>query len=1121
MQNTSLVRLEVFGVRSKPSCVRAFDYRWVLLGLVLLVMGLIYPSAYASKLPVQRIEQSPFSNQKLSGIIDILQDSQGFLWLATETGLLRFDGLNTLKFDAQKNNPNSLSNQYCWSLLEDRFGKIWIATENGLNEFDPAHKTFKRYLHDPANPNSLSHNFSTKVIEIDNGEIYVATAGGVTKISADRQNIVSYRAEQGHDFILSNRVRTVMQDSEGYLWLGYEDAGATRWHPQTGQFQHFHAHTSAHQQPGAMELVYHDVRAIVEDDEGFFWLGTFGGGVTRLDLRSGIATDFAPSESGTGLPSGVVWDVMTDHEGRVWVAMDKGGVARYNPYQSNFDQFRHDPFDEKTLLSDTVKVIYQDQQRNYWFAHFPGGLSRYHVSRNQFSNWYHRINDPNSLSDDAVLSVARSDDGLLWVGTENGLNRIDEASGAITRYVHDPNDPHSLPNAAVLSIAEAPDGAIWVGTWGQGLAKLDRNSGRFERFEIGEGQHALKSPYVWKVLFDEQANVWLATETDGLNFYDAASQTFERFVHSKSDQNSISFNYVWDLERSHDGTLWIGTQHGLNRFNTQTRRFERFAELDTFEGLGNARVHAVLEDRDGFVWVATQSSGLKRWDPQTETIVSLTQESGLPSNTVSSLQQDELGYIWASTVQGIVKVDPKQVAVIAVLTQYNGIAGDNHNRNASLKSEDGAFYFGSTKGLTKFYPTQLELPDFEPKVTLTNIYIVNKSANVGESDSPLSEDISQTHSLALDYDANVVSFEFSSLDYGRAGKLKFAYRLEGLDTVWNIVQNHNQATYTNLNPGNYVFKVRRQKPTGDWSKQITELDIKVQAPPWLSPAAYLAYGFALVAVIWVIVRLVVLRVINTRLNYQVAKRTEELSRANSAKTQFLANMSHELRTPLNSIIGFSKRLMLKYDSQIDERGLHALDAIHRNGEHLLSLINDILDLSKIESGKMELHLSPCNLQEIIGHCIADLQQSAAQKSLSIVPPSHYGVQVVLADAQRLTQILYNLLSNAIKYTDKGHVAVVVDEHSENTQRYCTIAVIDTGRGIKKEDQEKLFSRFERLDSATRHITGFGTGLGLALVAEFASMHGGRVECQSTFGQGSQFTLYLPQPTLGLENSPVR
>lgn len=1088
------------------------NLRHLLVTLMLLLPG---SGAIAdNSLTIQRIEKSPFGNFKLHAINDILQDKKGFVWLATENGLLRYDSLRTIKYDSHKDNPNSLSSQYCWSLAEDHRGHIWIATENGLNEFDPVTKKFTRYLYDSSNDSSLSHNFTTRVIETSDHLIYVATADGLTRISEDRKQIQRIQA-QSNQVLLSNNIRTLMEDSKGFIWIGYYDKGATRWDPATDSAKHF---ANTLEATGDSPTQLH-IRDIAEDNQGRIWLGSYGAGVTRLDLERQQQIHYPPSKKPGALLSGIIWDIFVDSKGSVWVAMDKGGVARFDEHNQKFITFKHDPLDPNTLLHNTIKAVDEDRQGNLWFATFPTGLNRHHPTVEQFTVWYHKISVPNTLSHSTILALAHSSDGMLWVGTEDGLNALNEKTGKVTRYMHDPEDPYSLPAAAVLSIAEGPGGDIWVGTWSGGLAKLNRKTGKFDRFRIGSGRHSVQSPNIWKVFFDSKQRLWLATETDGINYYDPQTDSFTSYIHNNEDPNSISFDYVWDITEKQDGQLWVGTQYGLNLFNPESGHFQRFDEQDNFQGLGNSRIQALLEDREGYVWVATHNEGVKRWDPNTESIINLTVDSGLPDNTVSSLQQDNQGFIWAGTVAGIVKINPHTLNVEELLTHSDGIAGDNHNRNASLLGADGALYFGSSEGITKFSPSSLDRPINDPSVTLTDVRVLNRSANVGEQDSPLNEDISKTPSITLDSNAAMLSLEFTSLDFNNSGKMRFSYRLDGFDRDWNITYNRNEAIYTNLDPGEYLFKVRAQKQNGQWSDNITRLRIVVKPPLWLSPLAYVLYALVLITVFYLLIRVVLLRLMTARLNAEVQKRTVELNNANSAKTQFLANMSHDLRTPLNSIIGFSKRLIDKYDQQLDKQGINALEAIHRNGQHLLGLINDILDLSKIESGKMELKFTPCNLKEIITGCVADLNDHAIEKGLTVLTPSVYVHQVIRADAQRLTQILYNLLSNAIKYTNKGHIAIMVDEQVMQDRPFCTISVIDTGIGIRKEDQDRLFKRFEQVDDQTRYVQGFGTGLGLALVAEFASLHGGHVSCHSIFGEGSQFTLFLPLPPVGAVHVP--
>lgn len=1061
----------------------------------------------APTLTVQRVESSAYGNNNLSAINDIIQDRKGFLWLATENGLLRYDSLRTVRYETEPNNDNSLSSQYAWSLTEDHRGHIWIATEHGLNQFNPGTHQFTRYLHSSNDTNSLSHNFTTRVIEGPDHKIYVATANGLSILSVDRSTIqrLQYNPDiPDENSLRSNQVRTVYADSAGFIWVGYNDQGASRFDPNQQLFRHF-----THIPGDPNSLVHNFVRDISEDHLGRFWIATWGGGISRIDADLNSMTQFLPGTDSRQLQSGIVWDIFNDDKDQIWVALDKGGVARYDETTNSFHTYRHDPFDNSTLLHDTIKKICQDKNHNIWFATFPSGLNRYNPSTAQFTNWYHKVSDNNTLSDRAILSVHQSKDGLIWVGTGAGLNAIDRKQNTVTRYLHEKGDNKSLPADAVLSIGEAPNGDIWVGTWAGGLARLDRKTGKFDRYRIGTGKHAANSPYIWKIFFDRQGQLWLGTETDGLNKYDPVNDQFISYAHDINDPNSISFNFVWDIIENAQGQFWVGTQHGLNLFDPTTGVFTRFQDYGNTQGLGSARVQALLEDSKGYIWVATQSGGVKRWDPRTETVINLTTEVGLPDNTVSALEEDEQGYIWAATSAGIAKIDPLLLNIEEVLTTHLGIVGDIHNRNASLRGVDGSLYFGSTAGLTHFHPQELIFPTESSKVVLTDLKILNVPAEIGTNDSPLQRDISETSKIVLDHDATMFSLEFANLDFGYIGQHKFSYILEGFDSDWNIIHDRSEAIYTNLDSGHYVFKVRALNYDGQWSQHERSLSIFKTPPPWLSLSAYAAYMIGFIFIIYIFSRLLILRIINRKFNAEVAIRTEELTKANSAKTTFLANMSHELRTPLNSIIGFSRRLMVKYENQLDKQGVNALDAIYRNGHHLLGLINDILDLAKIESGKMELNIKPCNLKELITACIDDLKDAASAKDLTVTPPATYIHQVIRADAQRLTQIIYNLLSNAIKYTDKGHIALVVDEQMMHQKTFCTISVIDTGKGILKEDQDKLFRRFEQMDEDTRHIQGFGTGLGLALVAEFASLHGGQVTCHSIFGEGSQFTVFLP------------
>jgi signal transduction histidine kinase len=316
-------------------------------------------------------------------------------------------------------------------------------------------------------------------------------------------------------------------------------------------------------------------------------------------------------------------------------------------------------------------------------------------------------------------------------------------------------------------------------------------------------------------------------------------------------------------------------------------------------------------------------------------------------------------------------------------------------------------------------------------------------------------------------------------------------------------------SFINLPSGAYTLNIKAQDKRSAWAEQKAELKIKVEPPYWKSTTAYAIYLSVAGILLALLAKLVVLRAINKNLYTQVAARTEELKHANDQKSVFLANISHELRTPLNAVIAFSQRLISKYDDVLDEKGMRSLTVINRNGHHLNRLIDDLLDMSKIESGKMEIKIAHCNLEKLISDCTEDNIERAKESGLFIKQPEKFPISEIHADEQRLTQILHNLISNAIKYSNQGEIKIDVKLTEYESTDYCVISIADQGKGISDENQEKLFKRFEQVDADTKYIQGYGTGLGLAIVDEFTRLHGGFVRCESTLDVGSTFMVYIP------------
>ena len=1039
-------------------------------------LGLGCGHAFSDGFSVERYTQSQDGKDNLDALHDIAIGPKGFVWLATESGLVRFDGSRVNRYGIEQ----GLAGEFASDITFDQTGLLWVATNKGVSAFDPAREHFETW--------PLGRWFSSVAVD-QAGTVYAAGVDGL------------YRFASGQDapeLLLGNTglIQTIYPDHQEALWLGTTDQGLYRYDPITGEAKHF-----APRAGSANGLPTDQIRAINEDADGRLWIGTWGAGLCRLTANN----DFA-CYRGQGLQNAIITDLYLDNAGHLWASADKGGLYRYRKATDDFVRIRHDPLDERSMLSDTTRAITGDAHGNVWFATFPGGLNRYHRHTRQFSQWQHHPLKPDSLPHSAILAIHEGADQRFWIGTEGGLSLMYKGD-VLANFRAEPNLPSALNSSAVTAIAHSDARTLWVGTWSGGLLRFDGHTQRFER--LNNPEHPLYHPgeNIWALLKDSRGQLWVGSERHGLSRLASGAKHFVHYRHNADAPQTITNDYVLNITESPDGRIWVATQTGLNIWQPATDDFRRITQVGDI-ALADISIKSLHFSDENTLWIATQSHGLLRWHITSNQVMTIDQAHGLPSNSVASVLSDNDGNIWASTLAGLTRIDPNQLTITALLTEHNGLAGHASNRNALHLSGSGELWLGATGGLTRFNPHKLQLPTTSPQIELTHIDVLGRTLATIPTTHGAAKALSYAEHIELGSDAHYFEIGFANLNFTFAKNQAFRYRLTGVDPNWVEVSGSGAARYANLAPGNYTFHVATKDHSGQWSEATRTLGIRIPAPWWQSTSAYLAYGLIACLILAGAVRLVFLRTLNSQLREQVAARTAELAAVNEAKSHFFANVSHELRTPLAAINGYAKRLLSKHSAQCDARMLDGLNAIARNGEHLNNLLTDILDLSKIESGKMRIQPEPCNVSVLVDECLDDLQASAEQKNLALIGP-HKHIQSIKADPQRLKQIMHNLLSNAIKYTEHGHITVSLSETVRGQQRYCEITVADTGKGMDEAQQAKLFQRFEQVDEQTQFIHGYGTGLGLSLVAEFTELHGGFVECESTKGKGSVFRVYLP------------
>jgi signal transduction histidine kinase/ligand-binding sensor domain-containing protein/ActR/RegA family two-component response regulator len=1101
-----------------------------------------------------RFERLAGATTKVS-ILDITQDSQGFLWFGSSDGLFRYDGYRTTVFRHDPNDPTTLSDNWAKALLEDTRGNLWVGTRTGLNRFDPETQHFTRYQHNPDDPHSLSENRISTMLEDSQGNLWIGTRSGLNRFDLEIGQFVTYLHDPKNPNSLSNNaILGIAEDAQGALWVATQ-SGLNKLVLASDDSVQFTRYEHNPDDPYSLSDNY--ATSIFVDDQDTLWVGTWGGGLNQLT------------------------------------------VAERDKATPQFVRYQNQPDDPHSLGHNIVTKIFEDSQGVLWVG-TGDGLDQFDRQRQIFQRHLHDSADPNSLSGNSILSIFEDAQGLLWVGVEgSGVNKFDRHTLDFSHYRHDPADPHSISDAPVSAFAEDAQGTLWLATAGGGLNHLlpagAQEPARFISHHFDEADPAsLSSDMVYDIICDSRGNLWIATE-EGLNQLQPGDarepDRFIRYQHDENDPASLSANEIETVFEDYHGRLWVGTfGGGLDQLvpgtGLEPAHFIHYQnDIDDPTSLSSNIVYVVAEDSQGVLWLGTRGGGLDQMIPgdapddpphflryqydesnprslASTTVFDVFEDSrgrlwvgtwggGLQqldrtrgdftsyhepdgfSDHVYNILEDKQGYLWLNTLKGLARFDPT-TETFTHFDEANGLATFLEGR--AYQDQAGNFYFGGVNGFNVFQPAQISENRYQPRVLLTDFRLFNESVPVG-GESPLQQPIWQTDNLTLSYADDIVSFEFAALDYAAPDRIRYQFKLDGYEDTWNdVASDRRYTTYTNLPAGDYVFRVRGTNSAGLWSQQEVALALTV-TPPWWETVwfrgglAVLMVGLLVAAFAWQ------RRVATQReraLEALVAARTAELidinqelkmanaqaEAASQAKSAFLANMSHELRTPLNSILGYAQILGRQTHNETLQKD--GLATIYSSGRHLLTLIEDALDIARIEADKLTLISSPVSLTPFLTEIVSIMEMSARQKGLRLVFKFASDLpEAIVVDAKRLRQVLLNLLGNAVKFTESGRVTLFVSREDAETALPDLVAlrfdVTDTGIGIAPDKVATIFLPFEQAGPTATRLGG--AGLGLAISQRIVNLMGGAIAVQSEPGQGSNFWFTISVPLA--ETGPVQ
>lgn len=1046
-----------------------------------------------------------------SEIYSIIQDTQGFIWFGTaENGVMRYDGRKVSLFEFDSMDSKGLSHNDAGNLMLDKNGQIWIGTwGGGANIYDPKTGRFEHFIHDSHDEKSISSNRIQSLFHDQAGDIWLGSYDrGLNRYKGDNgfERIEKVKGEAGS--LSHNRIWDIEDNDESSVWVA-TSFGLNLFDKTTKTFSHFLPEPKNESPTGANEI-----RSILKTAKKSIYVGTQKGPFTFSPQR-GL---FTPILDHTGHNLGQVNSMIEDHEGFVWFVTSKG-VFRTSDTSAHVEKLGLEH-------NNGLRIIFEDRSNALWVTSEIHGIFKLTANRKFNAINSNKLQAPNGISIDAngdLLILSSSSQLFKWNVT---AEKLEQLSAPIFTTENGYGENRLLERPIIYAVGSE---SLWLAQ-DEGLAHFNLQTKHVEIIKYPIGDPNYKEFRELRALsMDKNGLLWIGTYKNGVYLYDTVKRKFSHL----DDSFGLSHPEILKIFKDNQQNMWVGTGNGVNIWNEPMQRFFSFESADVKAGgLLGSIIQDIHQSKDGNIWIATQK-GLNLYLPESTSFKKFNTEDGLSTSLIRAVADDDSGNIWLTTNKGVSRLEP----LTGKILNYDGesdVLGLNYYANSLLKGGNETLFTSSQRGIEYFNTSAVDINRLDANLVLTGF---NKMGQPVKLDTPYSytTDIQLSH---LDY---FFSFEFSALDFYSPNKNQYAYKLEGYDDNWIDIGNRNSASFTNLDGGSYQFLVRAKNNSGEWGEKQLAISLVISPPPWKTWWAYSLYmlciGMIVVIAIFLRTRLQQTEIEKQKqfvvtLEEQVNEKTASLKaqaahlsvaltkaeEATKLKSEFLANMSHEIRTPMNGVLGM---LDLLKNSELTKEQGHHVEIANSSANSMLTLINDILDLSKIEAGKLEFEFIDFDLRSLLENLTQSMAFSAQKKNVEIILDLT-GLQssVVNSDPSRMRQIITNLLSNAIKFTEQGEIVVTAKlESSENDSQYLfTCMVQDSGIGIPQEKKSTLFKAFSQVDASTTRKYG-GTGLGLSIIQKLCNLLDGDVTVSSELGIGSCFEVtYLVGKSKNLEKT---
>ncbi len=1059
-----------------------------ILFLLLLEVCLVYANAQTGKF------YSTDKDLSNSLINKVYQDNRGFVWIATEDGLNKFDGNKFIIYRQNANQPDQLLNNYVKTVFEDSQDRFWVGCINGIQLYDrntDSFHTFPIYHKEK----KLNPQVSANIIERKNKEIWMGTYGqGIVTLQGDRFVTKDDLNEKTQSYF----IHFIYEDSRRNIWIATEDKGLFCYTPDQ-QLHHFNAPT---------QLTSENVSYFCEDQDGTLFISTLNGGLMKHEKAT---NRFVPIPY-RGKFNLSIKTMMVDKENTLFIGTEGKGLKQYDRANNSIIDcpIHSGVFD---ITESKIHSILQDEAGNLWLGIFQKGLLLIPSMQNKFNYYGYKSYLKSSIGSSCVMAICVDSKGVAWIGTDNdGLYAIDDEGKQLAHFKEENGNRQAPGN--IMCIFEDSAGKLWVGSYFSGLAQIDRRTGICTYADQLSGNGSkLSNEKIYQLMEDRKHQIWVSTYGSGIYKLSLTGQILERYQSDKQKSEDWSIDrlcndWVNCIMEDREGLLWIGTCNGLSCLDPIQNSFINKFKSNNL--LPNTFVHTLLQDPSGKIWIGT-SEGLYRFDKQKNEFKKYTTENGLPSDVICGIEEDEQGNFWISTHRGIARMNTENIS----FTNYyasDGIQGNEFTRGASYRDHRGKIFFGGTGGVTSFYPKDITNLPRKIRVEITDIFLGGKTVHKGDKSgsSVITDTLSMdSECFTLAYDHGSFTLEFSTFEFSNPERIVYQYRLQGLDADWiNTNAGFNRATYNSLDPGKYLFQVRAKDDKN--ISEIRSVEIVI-TPPW--------YGTVWAKCIWGSLGIILLYsfsmyILSRFRHKQEIMRREHQEQINEAKLQFFINISHEIRTPMTLIISPLEKLLAEHS---EKQGTYLM--IYRNAQRILRLINQLMDIRKLDKGQMHLKFRETDIVGFIADLMQTFDYQAQKKYIDFTFENKLADKAdmlkVWIDLNNFDKVLLNVLSNAFKYTPEGgKITVSLSKGRNESSRgalknYFEITVTDTGIGIDKEKIEQIFERFYQINNDLTQ-SNFGTGIGLHLAKSLVTLHHGTIKAENREDEGgTRFVIRLP------------